>query len=51
MKSAGVKVRELKNLEWSVSDRRRKGRGRSWPRGNKEDSLICSHIDFVLNED
>ena len=43
--------RELKNLEWSVSDGRRKGRGRSWPRGLKEDSLTCSHIDFVSNED
>ena len=43
--------RELKNLEWSMSDGRRKGWGRNWPRGIKEDSLICSHIDFVSNED
>ncbi|GFZ11267.1 hypothetical protein Acr_22g0006650 [Actinidia rufa] len=29
-------LRELKNLEWSVFEGRRKGRGRSWPRGVKE---------------
>ncbi|GFS40543.1 hypothetical protein Acr_00g0069200 [Actinidia rufa] len=29
-------MRELKNWEWSVSEGRRKGRGRSWPKGHKE---------------
>ncbi|GFS31727.1 hypothetical protein Acr_00g0018900 [Actinidia rufa] len=31
--------RELKNLEWQVAEGRRKGRGRSWPRGHEKSSL------------
>lgn len=42
--------RELRNLEWSVSDGSMKGRGRSWPRGNKEGSWVCSKSDIVLHE-
>ena len=43
--------RELKNLEWLVSDGRRKSRGRSWPRGHKEDNSTGLYIDIVPNED
>lgn len=43
--------RELKNLEWSVSEGRRKGRGRSWPRGVKEVIPTRSHLDIVSYED
>ena len=48
-KSKGM--RELKNLEWSVADGRKEGRGRSWSRGLKEDRWSGSHLETVSNED
>ena len=44
--------RELKNLEWSVSDGRLSGRRCRWSKGLKEDNLVCCSLsDFVSNED